>query len=132
MRRYLFATVLVGFAMLGIAPVAHAQGNLDCTPLTFATQGEAQAVLEADFSDPNNLDGDGDGIACENLFGGDSNAPAGGAGTVDVDAADLPATGTGPVERDANALVTALTGMTIALAGAELMRRRDRAAAQRS
>jgi hypothetical protein len=31
----------------------------------FATQADAQAVLDADRSDPNRLDGDRDGIACE-------------------------------------------------------------------
>jgi len=33
----------------------------------FATQAQAQAVLNADPSDPNRLDGDNDGIACESL-----------------------------------------------------------------
>jgi micrococcal nuclease len=33
----------------------------------FATQKEAQRVLEQDRSDPNYLDGDGDGEACEDL-----------------------------------------------------------------
>jgi hypothetical protein len=33
----------------------------------FDTQEEAQAVLDEDPSDPNNLDGDNDGVACESL-----------------------------------------------------------------
>ena len=33
----------------------------------FATQEEAQRVLKQDPSDPNYLDGDGDGVACEDL-----------------------------------------------------------------
>ncbi len=37
--------------------------NLDCA--SFATQEEAQRVLREDPSDPNYLDGDGDGVACE-------------------------------------------------------------------
>ncbi len=40
-------------------------GDLDCAD--FATQEEAQAVLDANPSDPNALDGEGDGIACESL-----------------------------------------------------------------
>ena len=40
--------------------------DLDCTT-DFATQEEAQAVLEADPSDPNGLDRDKDGKACETL-----------------------------------------------------------------
>ena len=39
--------------------------NLDCA--SFATHEEAQRVLEQDQSDPNYLDGDGDGVACEDL-----------------------------------------------------------------
>ena len=33
----------------------------------FRTQADAQAVLRADPTDPNGLDGDADGIACERL-----------------------------------------------------------------
>jgi micrococcal nuclease len=39
--------------------------NLDCA--SFATHEEAQRVLEQDPSDPHYLDGDGDGVACEEL-----------------------------------------------------------------
>jgi hypothetical protein len=38
------------------------KGDLDCED--FQTQEEAQAVLLADSSDPNNLDPNGDGVAC--------------------------------------------------------------------
>lgn len=42
------------------------QGNAyDCSD--FYNQEQAQAVLNADRSDPNYLDGDYDGIACERL-----------------------------------------------------------------
>ncbi len=40
--------------------------DLDCEE--FASQGEAQAVLDADTDDPNDLDADGDGIACNELI----------------------------------------------------------------
>jgi hypothetical protein len=40
-------------------------GDLDCAD--FATQEEAQEVLKQDPSDPNYLDGDDDGVACEDL-----------------------------------------------------------------
>jgi hypothetical protein len=36
----------------------------------FSTQEEAQAVYDEDTSDPNYLDGDDDGVACEDLPGG--------------------------------------------------------------
>ena len=42
-----------------------ADSNLDCA--SFATHEQAQRVLEQDPSDPNYLDGDGDGVACEDL-----------------------------------------------------------------
>jgi micrococcal nuclease len=40
--------------------------NRDCA--SFETHEEAQRVLEQDPSDPNYLDGDGDGVACEELL----------------------------------------------------------------
>ena len=61
-------------------------GDLDCAD--FATQREAQAVLERDLSDPNGLDADNDGIACEELDGG-----GGGGGDGDLDCADFPTHG---------------------------------------
>ena len=42
-------------------------GDLDCAD--FPTQQAAQRELESDPSDPNNLDADDDGIACEELAG---------------------------------------------------------------
>jgi beta-lactamase superfamily II metal-dependent hydrolase len=39
----------------------------DCNCSDFDTQAEAQACLDADPTDPFNLDGDNDGIACESL-----------------------------------------------------------------
>lgn len=53
---------------LVLASPARARQDLDCAD--FATQEEAQAVLEQDRSDPNRLDRDGDGIACESLPSG--------------------------------------------------------------
>ncbi|WP_254545881.1 thermonuclease family protein [Halomarina pelagica] len=57
-------------------------GDLNCGD--FATQDEAQAALERDSSDPNGLDADGDGVACESLPDG-SNAGAGDGGGSDAD-----------------------------------------------
>ena len=42
---------------------ALAQQDLDCDD--FATAAEAQAELQRDPTDPNNLDADNDGVACE-------------------------------------------------------------------
>lgn len=60
----------------GIAPAqAQESDDLDCDD--FATQADAQATYDADPSDPNRLDADGDGEACEESFFG------GGTGTDD-------------------------------------------------
>lgn len=65
------AAAVAGLALLGPVPFASAQlavpvaGDLDCTD--FKYQEEAQAVLDATPGDPNNLDEDHDGKACESL-----------------------------------------------------------------
>ncbi len=65
MRRLLGLT-LSATVVLMLASVASAQTvDLDC--VDFATQREAQAVYDQDPSDPNTLDGDDDGEACETL-----------------------------------------------------------------
>lgn len=52
--------------LLSPTPAAFAQtGDLNCRDFTY--QEEAQAVYDADESDPNELDGNDDGIACESL-----------------------------------------------------------------
>ena len=54
---------------------AYAQTDqYDC--VSFGSQESAQAELERDLSDPSNLDGDDDGIACEELPGGSPSATA--------------------------------------------------------
>ena len=53
--------------LLGGYPDGPAEMNdLDC--VDFGTQADAQATYNADPSDPNGLDRDGDGIACESSF----------------------------------------------------------------
>lgn len=58
------------------ATPAPAPGGADLDCSDFATQEEAQAVLNADPSDPNGLDAEGDGIACETLPSGGVAVPA--------------------------------------------------------
>src|SRR5215204_5566476 len=72
-RRVLICLTLLAFAFTFTyisfyADKAAAQTDLNCS--SFATQEEAQAVLNSDPSDPNNLDGDNDGSACEELPSG--------------------------------------------------------------
>ncbi len=57
---------------VGLSGTALAQ-DLDCGD--FATQQEAQAELERDPSDPNGLDGNDDGVACESLPSGSGGGP---------------------------------------------------------
>jgi micrococcal nuclease len=47
------------------SPGSGGDSNLDCA--SFDTHEEAQRVFEQDLSDPHYLDGDGDGVACEDL-----------------------------------------------------------------
>ena len=64
MKRALAGLVLALSALIGLSGVARAQEQ-SCAD--FETQEEAQAVLDADPADPNGLDEDADGIACEEL-----------------------------------------------------------------
>jgi Excalibur calcium-binding domain len=59
--------------------------ELDCA--NFVTQQEAQAELERDPSDPNNLDADADGVACETYPYGTGGGGADGGG--DLNCADF-------------------------------------------
>jgi Excalibur calcium-binding domain len=71
-RVLIFLTLLAvasTFACISLnADKAAAQNVLNCS--SFATQEEAQAALNSNPSDPNNLDGDNDGSACEDLPSG--------------------------------------------------------------
>ena len=57
-------TILVGAGPLG--GTALARSDLDCRD--FVVQEDAQAELARDLGDPNRLDADNDGIACEELI----------------------------------------------------------------
>ena len=70
MKRLLCLAVLSMLTMLVLAPAAMAQADRNCSD--FATQPEAQAVYDQDPSDPNGLDADDDGIACETLPSGET------------------------------------------------------------
>jgi hypothetical protein len=59
-----------------LAPVTPAQEGKDLDCADFQFQEDAQAVYDQDPSDPNGLDGDGDGIACEDLPRRGTSAPA--------------------------------------------------------
>ncbi len=71
MKRLLYiATLGLVASMMLASPVLAQTSDVDCAD--YATQEQAQAVYNADPSDPNGLDADGDGIACETLASGGS------------------------------------------------------------
>lgn len=63
--RLTLAVFLSILFMFGTTQSVFAADDLNCSD--FDTQPEAQAHLDADPDDPDGLDRDGDGIACENL-----------------------------------------------------------------
>jgi hypothetical protein len=71
----LVVVLLVGFFALSAFPSAAPAQDYDCAD--FANQAEAQEYLLP--GDPYNLDGDDDGVACEDLPCPCSTAPGGGA-----------------------------------------------------
>lgn len=78
-RTRTFLMLLLAFLVAAIAGTsAAAQDELNCDD--FATQADAQAELEADPSDPNRLDADGDGQACETFFADDGDGALDGDG----------------------------------------------------
>jgi len=77
--RIIAVTIAVAaLTTLPLAGVAQAQPDRDCPD--FATQQEAQAAFDSRPGDPERLDGDDDGYACESRFGEPSgSAPSGSA-----------------------------------------------------
>ncbi|WP_328605661.1 excalibur calcium-binding domain-containing protein [Amycolatopsis sp. NBC_00345] len=60
------AAVVAGLTLIAPVQVAFAQvGDKNCSDFDY--QEDAQAVLDQDKSDPNGLDSDHDGVACESL-----------------------------------------------------------------
>lgn len=90
----------------------------------FETQADAQMVLDSGHLDANgvgSLDGDGDGIACEDAFA--SGNPEGAASTSPAPVTTLPKTGSGPVERG-NLTAIMILASTMALASGATLRTR--------
>ena len=111
-HRIIVATGLAVAASLMAAPPAVA-ADLDCSD--FTSQSQAQGVYNSNPSDPNDLDRDGDGIACETAGGSgvSSSAPQGGT--------DTGAGGTAGLESKA---LFAFGGLALAGAGGILLSRR--------
>ena len=89
-RTAVAVAVLTAGLSYPLAGVALAQ-DVDCPD--FATQAEAQAVFDRDPSDPNRLDADDDGVACEALPGGALGSAENGTTNGDQDAGTAPSGG---------------------------------------
>ncbi|MDP9474177.1 MAG: DUF1524 domain-containing protein [Actinomycetota bacterium] len=94
-------------------PPLPSDGNYDCAD--FETQAQAQRVLERDPSDPHYLDGEGDGIPCEDLPPGDgSPADAGSPSAPATAPATAPGAPPPPSVEDA---LSMLEGIAVAPSG---------------
>jgi hypothetical protein len=67
-RTTVVATIVAAALSFPMAGVAAAQNNLDCDD--FTSVAAAQSVLAGNTTDPNDLDTDNDGQACETLSNG--------------------------------------------------------------
>jgi hypothetical protein len=119
------AIVLAAVATLPLAGISNAQlTDRDC--VDFATQQEAQAAFDASIGDPDRLDEDDDGIACEWLPSGSSTTMNGQVRFVPQGGLD---TGDGTMAEDAGSGDVLVTGGAILAAGlavAALRRRTSR------
>jgi hypothetical protein len=95
-------------------PPLTADGDYDCTG--FETQAQAKAVLERDPSDPHYLDGEGDGVPCEDLpAGGGSSADTGSPSDAAAVPATTPSTAAGaPLPPSVEDALSMLEGLTVA------------------
>lgn len=75
LRAVVVTGTLTAGVVLGFAGTASAQ-DLNCSD--FGSQAEAQATLNADPSDPNRLDANNNGVACEAAFAGSGSGSASG------------------------------------------------------
>jgi hypothetical protein len=112
MRRIPLLLAVAVVLALTAAPAAFAQAN-DQNCADFASQAEAQAHLEADPSDPDNLDADDDGQACESF---DFGASDGGTAPQPDEGDSLPFTGPGDAQRPLGAGLLAAGAAIVVLA----------------
>jgi hypothetical protein len=94
-------------------PPLPSDGNYDCAD--FETRAQAMAVLKQDPSDPHYLDGDGDGIPCEDLPLGEGSSADASSPSVSTGA---PATAAGaPSPPSAEKALSMLEGLSVAPPG---------------
>lgn len=131
MRRSTAAGVLVTAVLtLGTTGTAHAATDRDCPD--FASQAAAQAAYDAVPGDPERLDADDDGIACEDqTYSAASAGSAGESSQVSTRPVGAVAAGDGSASEDGSVLPFVLGGAALAAAGgaAVAARRSSRASA---
>jgi hypothetical protein len=93
-RRTTAAAAVLVAAALTVGPGPASAADLDCSD--FATQADAQAALIAQPSDPNGLDTDDDGSACETLPGA-AGTPAVAEDDTTLGTAQVPTRPAGPI-----------------------------------
>lgn len=130
MSRILVSAFLFAFFGFGsVVASVGAQDSLNCDD--FPNQDAAQDNLIANPGDPNGLDANDNGIACESFFGGGDSSGSGGGGddsdsgevaeedtsSDDADAVDdvaeLPETGTGPLASSSETLIAMLAASAL-------------------
>ena len=107
-------------------PPLPSDGNYDCAD--FKTRAQAMAVLKQDPGDPHYLDGDGDGIPCEDLPLGEGSAVDASSPSVSASApATGPITAAGaPSPPSAGRALSMLDGLTVAPPGSMTGYSRDK------
>ena len=131
-RTTVVSTVVAAALCFPMAGVAAAQGDLDCSD--FATQQAAQAVYDANRTDPFDLDRDNDNRACEWLPTGSyednsdgGTTPTKGVATGAGGTADLVTAAGDTADDDSGPLVPLgiVGGVVLAAGGLVLARRRS-------
>ncbi|SHN69537.1 Excalibur calcium-binding domain-containing protein [Geodermatophilus obscurus] len=110
--------LLTAVLSLGFAGTANAATDRDCPD--FASQAAAQAAFDAVPGDPERLDADDDGIACEDQQYAPASSTSGQASTgsqVSTRPAGAVAAGDGSASEDGSALPFVLGGAALAAAG---------------
>ena len=82
-----FVLMVVATLLFLATPVMAQSNDFDCA--AFGSQAGAQQELDSDPNDPNNLDADDDGDACETFDYGSGSGSGGGGGSGDLDCADF-------------------------------------------
>jgi Excalibur calcium-binding domain len=121
------ATVLAAAMCFPLAGVAAAQDLLNCRD--FQTQAQAQTVYNRNPSDPNHLDRDKDGKACEALPGeppgsAEGPSPTSSAPSGPVEAGEGGTAGGSPDDSPELLLVLGMAGGAVLAAGGVVLARR--------